>query len=325
VKALCYGDFAEAPYLKKVSPERKGWTHTLWHLYWALSPRSIVHDHSRLLAYPDDRLIRTFHRVIRHKKARWIVTLHDESLPERLPTWPEAIRALYPGFLHWPDHIICVGEGIYAYLLRLGLPRGKLSNISPLLPLRPTADLPLPGGVHDFIASHSPIITAIGAFHSNYDLLTLANAFGRILSAYPGAGLVLLDAGFSRDMPYKEELLQVLAHQLDRSHIVLSKVPHALVLRILRESALLVRGVRSESFGLSRAEAILMGTPVVATRTGETRHMTLYEYGNLEDLAQKVLGILERKPDLSEAQDFFRQMGNDTLTRILDVYATAHD
>jgi len=148
----------------------------------------------------------------------------------------------------------------------------------------------------------------------------VANAFACIRQERPAAGLVLIDAGFTVDISYRAAVIQLLKKLPGHSYMVLSRVPHDHVLQILRESAVLIRGVRRESFGLSRVEAILMGTPVVTTDAGETHYMTLYQCGNPEDLAQKVLVVLERKPDLADAQAFFRKMGEETLTRILDVY-----
>lgn len=283
----------------------------------------LLHDHSDLLTHPDERLIRSFHWVIKLRRARWILTLHDETLLERFPAWPEDARTSYVRFLKWPEHIICVSDRIHSFLVQLGVSRERLTSISPLLPLRAIATSPLPVDVQNFLAAHTPVITAIGAFNSNYDFLTLARALARIVQKYPSAGFVLIDAGFTLDVPYREAVLQALENSPGREHLVLSKVPHDQVFQILCKSAVLVRGVRRESFGLSRVEAILMGTPVVATKAGETRYMTLYEYGDHEDLAGKVCMVLRSGPDLTEAQTFFKKMGEETLDQILKVYETS--
>ncbi len=320
VQALCYGDFSDNANLTRISLLREGWSHTLWRLYLSLSPHTILHDHSVLLTHPRGRYVRSFRWVIKLRKARWILTLHDETLLERLPTWPEDARTSYVKFLQWPEHIICVSERICSFLVQLGVSGERLTNISPLLPLSPIATSPLPDDVQNFLGTHTPVITAIGAFDPNYDFLTLANALPRILREHPNAGLILIDAGFTLDVPYREAVLQALENASGRACILLSKIPHDQVFHILRKSAVFVRGVRRESFGLSRVEAILIGTPVVATYAGETRYMMLYEYGDSVDLAEKVLMVLAKKPDLSEAQAFFRKMSEETLDRILDVY-----
>ena len=320
VRALCYGEFTRTPQVTRISPLREGWTRTLWRLFLSVSSRTLFHDHSGFLGYPDERLIRSLHAVIRFKQARWILTLHDETLLERFPAWPESVRALYCQWLQWPAHILCVGDRLQDFLIGLGVSREKLTSISPLLPLREGPASSLPSSVRTFLAAHAPLITTIGTFDSNYDFLTVANAFACIRQERPAAGLVLIDAGFTVDISYRAAVIQLLKKLPGHSYMVLSRVPHDHVLQILRESAVLIRGVRRESFGLSRVEAILMGTPVVTTDAGETHYMTLYQCGNPEDLAQKVLVVLERKPDLADAQAFFRKMGEETLTRILDVY-----
>jgi hypothetical protein len=68
-----------------------------------------------------------------------------------------------------------------------------------------------------------------------------------------------------------------------------------------------VRAVRSESYGLSRVEAVCQGTPVVATRTGQTRGMHCYTFGDVEGLSAQLKSAMKDGAGVAarEAADHF--------------------
>ena len=59
-----------------------------------------------------------------------------------------------------------------------------------------------------------------------------------------------------------------------------------------------------ELYGLSRVEAMLTGTAVVGTRTGELRYVTPYEFGHADSLLQAITAALSGPPPI-EAPAFF--------------------
>jgi glycosyltransferase involved in cell wall biosynthesis len=319
-RLLCYGDFRTRWHVRRISVVRPGWWRSLPKLYLTLSPRTILHDHSGMIPNPDEGLLESLASAVRRRGARWILTLHDETLPGRFRGWPRTRRELCTRFLRCPEHVICVGDRLHAFLEELGIADRNLSNIPPLLPVADLPEVPLPPAVQAFLADHTPVIATVGAFHANYDLGAMARAFPRILREYPRAGLVVIDAGFTADDASRRQVLEGLEDTGAGAYCLLSRIPRDHVLQILRASAVFVRGTRYESFGLSRVEALLLGTPVVTTEAGETRHMRTYAYGDPIQLAHQVLVVLEVQPDLSEAQRFYRTMAEQTLDRILGVY-----
>jgi glycosyltransferase involved in cell wall biosynthesis len=88
----------------------------------------------------------------------------------------------------------------------------------------------------------------------------------------------------------------------------------------LGASTVFVRGTRLESFGLSRVEAVLGGTPVVTTSSGETRYMRLYPYGDAEQLAAEVLSVVASPPDLREAREYYERLAEQAMAQVRDVY-----
>ncbi len=86
---------------------------------------------------------------------------------------------------------------------------------------------------------------------------------------------------------YRDEVL------CDREWItVLEKVSHSEIGEILKRSDVFVRGFADESYGISRIEALWCGTPVIATRAGETRGMMLYDFGDVEQLVNQLQSVL---------------------------------
>jgi glycosyltransferase involved in cell wall biosynthesis len=73
---------------------------------------------------------------------------------------------------------------------------------------------------------------------------------------------------------------------------VLQEVSNPEIYEILKRSDVFVRSFADESYGISRIEALWCGTPVIATRAGETRGMLLYDAGDVEQLSDQLQAVL---------------------------------
>jgi glycosyltransferase involved in cell wall biosynthesis len=75
-----------------------------------------------------------------------------------------------------------------------------------------------------------------------------------------------------------------------------------------------VRGFGSESYGISRVEALWCGVPAVATTAGETRGMLTYEFGDvsaLERQLRRALGGAAREEIGAWAEVYRREAGEN--------------
>jgi hypothetical protein len=68
-------------------------------------------------------------------------------------------------------------------------------------------------------------------------------------------------------------------------------------------------------------EALWAGTPVVATRVGETRGMLLYDFGKESELMQQIKRAIFNPPteDIKVWGDFFNKEASDNLTALISL------
>jgi len=322
VKVLGWGNFTSQRDIERIYLSRRKWFLTLFKIFRYTHSGDIIHKHSVLTSYPDKYLIKTFLWLVGIKKLKWIETVHDGTLVARFAEFPYSIKKQFPVYLSKAEKIITIGQKLRKFLISIGIQEEKIVVSNPLLPLQIIPnEAKLPQSVRPFFESHSPIITTIGPFHYWYDFKTIVQAFLLLKHEYPQAGLIIVNMLFTRDSEYEKEV-KALIKKSPRDISVISNLEQKMLFSVLRNSNLFIRGVAQESFGISRIEALLMGTPVVATKAGETRYMVLYEYGNPNDLYKKMKAVLEGKIkiDINEAQAFFRRMANENLRRITDIY-----
>lgn len=318
-----YGNFVPKQDIDKIyfSPRYK-WLWTLLKIFECTSPGDIIHKHSVLTSYPDRYFLQTFLWLLKVKKFKWVETIHDETLVSRYEDFSHAIKGQFPTYLSKAEKINTIGERLRIFLIDLGISEEKIVVSSPLLPIRfSPSETEIPDYLSAFYNSHSPMITTIGPFHPLYDFKTIVKAFLSLKYDYPQAGLIIINARFARDIKYEKEV-KSLIEKSPKDILSLYELERERVLYILNKSNLFLRGTGQESFGLSRIESILMGTPVVSTKAGETRYMVLYEHGNPDDLYEKMKAVLDGKIkiDINEAQAFFKRMADENLRRITDIY-----
>ena len=229
----------------------------------ALDRGAVVHGHTLLTALPGFTLLDAFTRLVSWKHARWIETIHDGRLPERFRGWPASDRRRYVRSLQQADRVIAVSPPLADFLVDSGLAQSRVVTISPLLPSPAAYDRAI-DPISPFVASHDPVVLGIGAMVPHYDFRTLVEAFADLRTAHADAGLVLLTSTFDRDDAYATALKRDL-ERLGEDARVLVDVSGPVVRTLMEDADVVVRGPARESYGLSRVESLLAGTPVVGT------------------------------------------------------------
>ena len=153
-----------------------------------------------------------------------------------------------------------------------------------------TAYRQLPG-----VTRTKPIIGYVGRIKKYKSVDHLLRAFAIVLKVLPEAKLVIIGDGDGK--PAFERL----SHELQINHAATFTgfLPLEEKVRLLNQMQIVVNTSAKEGWGLTVTEANACGAPAVASdvpglrdavRDGETG--LLYEYGNIEQLAEKILLLL---------------------------------
>ena len=78
---------------------------------------------------------------------------------------------------------------------------------------------------------------------------------------------------------------------------------------LMEDADVVVRGHARESYGLSRVESLLAGTPVVGTPVGEQLFVATYEYGDPDSLRAALGRPCATSSVMEEARAYFEAAG----------------
>jgi glycogen synthase len=246
----------------------------------------------------------------------WIKVVHDGSLPARFQHFSKLRRALFHLSIARVSKFVVVSDELKRWLREEILVTQEVSVVGSLLP-GSSANTELPRSLSSELASFLKCpkrVCSIGAFIPEYGFDQVADA---IEDARRNSGenieLVLLDGDFASDEDYRRRVLH------GREWItVLKNVPHQDVPQILSASNVFVRAFAFESYGLSRVEAIWSGTPVIATKAGETRGMLTYDFGNRKELINHLTAVLfgPTADDTSAWAERYREEAENNLNEL---------
>lgn len=257
------------------------------------------------------------------KKFRWLKIIHDSSFPDRYEKFQLGQKLLTRYLMHQVDEFIVVSDGLYDWLKHSIRVKQKIHLIRSLLPQPDDERASLTGEIEQVLTRHSKLVCSIGTFSKEYGFHQIAEAVEMVRrDSGRDIGLLLIDGGFILEdvSEYKNKVMR------NREWIsTFESIPHQQVLGILKRCDVFVRGVALESYGISRVESILCGTPVIATSVGETRGMLLYEYGDVSTLIKNLKQVLFQEcPDKTSFwADHFKREAEANLRSLVDVIACA--
>jgi len=298
------------------------WPYAFLKLNKYIQSFDIIHNHSIINSYPNSFIINKLLTLIHRKKNILIDSVHDQTLMTRFPYLPPKDKDSLLKYWQEVKIIITINNALKDFVSSLNVDNNKIFIINPLLPFK-KEELGNFLVVDEFIKQHDIIFSTIGAFHPFYDLDTIIEAFILFQKEYRDAGLILIQCGFASSLECMKQIkMTIKKAKKEKSVLILKDIPHKQVLYILKRSNIFIRGVKEESFGLSKIEALLMGTPVICTETGEVKFMTTYQFKNKEDLVNKIQLVLQNreKNSVIEAQKFFNNIAADNLSNIIKIY-----
>jgi glycogen synthase len=218
----------------------------------------------------------------------WVKIVQDGSLPSRYRRFGRMRRALFRMSVGAVTEFVVLNEKLERLLREEVGVRAPVSLIKNLFPAPYSeAEQSLPAEIETALAPYmrrTKKVCSIGVFIDEYGFAHVARAVERLrVETGEDIGLLFLDGDFAVDEAYRTEVLR------GREWIVVLKnVSHPDVFQILRRSDAFVRSCGTDSYGLSRVEAIWCGLTVVATRAGETRGMLLYDFADVDALTAQL-------------------------------------
>jgi trehalose synthase len=178
---------------------------------------------------------------------------------------------------------------------------------------------------HYKIPTDLPLVTQISRFDKWKDPEGVIQAFKQARKEVD-ATLVLL-GDIATDDPEGEKVYHSLLDERDERIIILSVEDTALVNALQRKAAVVVQKSKREGFGLTVAEAMWKGNPVIGGNVGGIRYQI--EDGENGYLVSSVEETAERMVELITNEDRRRQMGEKAretvrekflLSRLLEQY-----
>jgi glycosyltransferase involved in cell wall biosynthesis len=242
-----------------------------------------------------------------------VLTFHSGGYPSS-PAGQTASPGTLRGFvLRRLDGLIAVNAEIAALFRKFGVRPERIRTILPFAIKPPDPALQLPDGLRHFTAAHQPLLLTVGLLEPEYDLPLQIDTMEDVLRRFPEAGLVIVGAGSLEAVlrqrigakPYAERLL------------LWGDLPHATTLRLMLQSAALLRTTLYDGDSVSVREALYIGTPVIASDNGmRPPGVRLIPVSNRDQLRDAIFEVLEGSlPRQAAAGD-----GQENIRQVVDFY-----
>ena len=194
--------------------------------------------------------------------AKSVLTFHSGGYPSS-PEGRTARPATLRGFVFRRfDCIIAVNPAIRDMFLKFAVPVERVRLIYPHPEVTRTGELT--PELERFYGLHDPVLVTVGLLEPEYSLPWQIQILGLVRKQFPDAGLAIIGAG-----ALETELRARIAEVAWRDHILLcGDVPHAVTLRAIAESVMLLRTTSFDGDSVAVREALALGVPVIATDNG---------------------------------------------------------
>jgi glycosyltransferase involved in cell wall biosynthesis len=248
---------------------------------WAIHLHTNGHNRkSWLMAFICGSIAGAF-RVPAHLTLHSGMVAHYLTVQARCRTFAKLVCRFY-------ERIICVSPAIEEALASLGVPRHRMEVRAAFAPPEYPAvslDQPL---VH-WMENHRPLLSTTLFFRPEYGFPLLVDAIARLRQQYPSIGCVVMGS-----CEHGEDALDLVRQAgLEDHMLLLGDVEHDRCLSVMAASELFVRATLHDGDSISVREALALGVPVLASRTGNRPDgIHFFQPGNVDDLVANALQVL---------------------------------
>jgi glycosyltransferase involved in cell wall biosynthesis len=222
-----------------------------------------------------------------------ILTLHSGMAPGYLrdaPAWGRRLAAFVCSLY---TRVICVSDGIRCALLALGLPPHR-TEIVPAWLKTERPEVSLDPSILAWMGRHQPLLSTALFFRPEYGFDLLATALARLRLRYPSVGCLVMGTGEQRE----EAVRRIHETGLEENVLMLGDVNHDACLALILVSDVFIRATLEDGDSTSVREALSLGVPVVASRTGtRPAGAILFQPGDVGEMLSKVELALALKRD----------------------------
>lgn len=222
-------------------------------------------------------------------RSKTVLTFHSGGYPRSEAGQNAQPRTLRGFVLRRFDRIIAVNQELVQLFERFGVAPERIRLIYPHAIALDSLETPLPDYLAQFFQRHDPALVSVSGLEPEYEIPLQIDVLGSVRQRFPKAGLAIIGSGSLeskvrtqiQSKPYAENIL------------LCGDVPHAATLRALAESDLSLRTTLYDGDAISVREALLIGTPVIATDNGMRPHGThLVPCSDLKALYQAIEQVL---------------------------------
>lgn len=210
--------------------------------------------------------------ILKHRKKKIVATLHNQNIINSFNAMANIAEMVICRLLLNIDHIICVNNNIYSFIMSIQGNSERISLIPAFLPPTESEVLEsnLSNEILSFVESHQPIIGSHGWFGNfingmhvySFDMIT--KLIEKTIILYPNVGFytVITDT-------YDNEHRNMILHErktkgLENNWIIIEE-PNLSAVALYKKSDLFLRPTVTDGDSVSVRECLYLGVPVIAS------------------------------------------------------------
>ena len=208
--------------------------------------------------------------------------------------------------------IIAVNAELADVFRRFGVAEDRIAVIAPYALQKPDESVAVPAELDKFRKTHSPLILAVGGLERDYDPLMQIAAMHGILADHPKAGLMIVGSGSMQT----DVEAAVAASGYAENILLAGNIDHAVTLHLMKSAAIVLRTTLFDGDAISIREALFLGTPVIATNTGDRPDgVHLIDVGDENGLTNTVRKVMSDPGSRTTTDDGFAN-----IKAVIEIY-----
>lgn len=210
--------------------------------------------------------------VLKVRNKKIISTLHNQNIVKSFNFHGLFIKAICKKLLSRIDHIICVNNNIYSFLISLNVNPKQLSLIPAFMPPseKEISASNLSKEILSYIDSHHPIIGSHGWYGNFlngihvYSFDMLAELILKVVAIYPEIGFYTIITDVY-DRNHKIEILKIRKNNgLEKNWLIIEQSNFSAV-ALFKKSDLFLRPTITDGDSVSIRECLYLGIPTIAS------------------------------------------------------------